>query len=246
MSQLQALELMTASSGVKTITENGHHEGYSSSVGFNLDLMEQTASQDGSIRANWLLPELVADVQQVAKQNLALECISQLVQEYSNWAVAQQSSARRLSSIHEGGESSSSTEVESETVEEPEKKIEEGVEVLKNTFSLDSSAIVAGVCCSTFKAGDFFVFSGTLDKVQGDHFFRSVDCAINLCRYFHILLNFEFSEILNPGCVWREFFFILLFIISSVHLLMTGRDVGFKSSPLVYLLSPATCTARRI
>lgn len=216
MSQLQALELMTASSGVKTVTENGHHDGSPISVGLNLDLMEQTASQDGGIRANWLLPELVADVQELAKQNLALECISQLVQEYSDWAVSQQSSARKLSGIHEGGESSSSTEVESTTVEEPEKKIEEGIEVLKNTFSLDSSAIVAGVCCSTFKAGVFFVFSGTLDKVQRGHCFQSVECAINVCRCFHILLNVKFSETLKSGCVWRETLCIILFLLSSV------------------------------
>jgi len=169
---------MTASSGVKTITENGHHEGSSISVGFNLDLIEQTASQDGSNRVNWLLPELVADVQELTKHNLALECISQLVQEYSDWAVAQQSSARRVSGIHEGGEPSSSTEVESTTGEEPEKKIEEGVEVLKNTFSLDSSAIVAGVCCSTFKAGVLFVFSVTLGNLQGGALFA----ACKLCN----------------------------------------------------------------
>lgn len=209
MSQLQALELMTTSSNVKSITENGHHDSSPIGVGFSLDLMDQTPSQDGSTRANWLLPELIADVQELAKLNLALECISPMVQEYSDWAVAQQSSARRLSGIHEGGESSSSTEVESATAE-PEKKIEEAVEVLKNTFSLDSSAIVAGVRYSTLKAGVFFVFSGTPDIVQGGHCFRSVDCAINLCKYFHILFNVKFSEILNPGCVWRETLFIML------------------------------------
>ncbi|KAG0631662.1 hypothetical protein M758_1G270500 [Ceratodon purpureus] len=141
---LQALELMTDSSGVKTVTENGHHEVSPINTGFNLDIMEHSASQD-IIRANLLLPELVADVHELAKQNLALECMSQLVQEYLNWAAALQSSSRKLSDIHEGTESSSITEVGSATIEEAEKKIEEGIEALKSTFSMDASAIVSGV-----------------------------------------------------------------------------------------------------
>lgn len=147
MSQLQALELMTDNSGVKTITENGHHEVSPINMGFNMDLVEHSASQD-IIRANWLLPELVADVRELAKQNLALECISQLVQEYSDWAVALQSSSPMLSGIHEGNEPSSGTEGGSAAVEEAEKNIEEGIEALKSTFSLDGSVIVSGVCFS--------------------------------------------------------------------------------------------------
>lgn len=148
MSQLQALELMTASSGVKVITENGHHKVSPPNTGYNLDLMEHSAPQNEFIRVNWLLPQVVADIHELAKQNLALECMSELVQEYADWAVALQSPSRRLSDIREGDKPSSSTEVGSAPVEEAEEKIEEGVEALKSTFSLDGSAIISGVCCS--------------------------------------------------------------------------------------------------
>lgn len=142
---LQALELMTANSGVKNIAESGRRENSSQSMGFNLDLVKLAASQDGRIHTNRLLPELIADIQELSKLNLALELMSELVQEYSDWTGAQQGFMRRLPDVPEGGESSSNAEAGSASEEDAEKRIEEGLEVLKRTFSLDVSAFVAGV-----------------------------------------------------------------------------------------------------
>lgn len=155
MHQLQALELMTANSGVKNIAESGRRENSSQSMGFNLDLVKLAASQDGRIHTNRLLPELIADIQELSKLNLALELMSELVQEYSDWTGAQQGFMRRLPDVPEGGESSSNAEAGSASEEDAEKRIEEGLEVLKRTFSLDVSAFVAGVCWQTFKTGIF-------------------------------------------------------------------------------------------
>jgi hypothetical protein len=40
MCQVQALELMIESFGMKSIPENGHHEIHTINMGFNMDLME--------------------------------------------------------------------------------------------------------------------------------------------------------------------------------------------------------------
>ena len=255
MSQLQALELMTASSGVKNIIANSQHKISPINMGFNLDLMEHSTSQDKFMRANWLLPEVIADVHELAKQNLALECMSQLVQEYSDWAVQLQCSSRRLSDIHEGDEPSSSTEVESATVE-VEKKIEEGVEALRSNFSLDGSAIVSEVCCSNPQSWNFISIlgnpwlkckTGTIFRVwvlSGLKYMQDIH-TFYICSYFHMLLSVKFLEIVNSGHALKVDLF-MMFLLVFVNMPMAGRDMGLKSSSLACLLSPATCTARRI
>jgi hypothetical protein len=61
-----------------------------------------------------------------------------------------------------------------------------------------------------------------------------------------VLLSFKFLEIVNSGHLWRVYLFFIMFSLLSVNMLMTGRDMGLKSSPLVRLLSHAACTACEI
>ena len=110
---------------------------------------------EGRVESNWYSPEVVAKMHEVVKHMLAFQCISQLLQEHPQWAAEKPSSKPQVSKkVHPKGPKSAETgigvhmgghESESASVEDADKKFEEGMEVIKNTFALDITAIVAGV-----------------------------------------------------------------------------------------------------
>lgn len=116
-------------------------------------------SQDEHSRADWIAPEVITEVGEIAKSNAALQWMSQVLQEHPEWTSGQSWSLDKLPDVpgkfhnSEGQgndqnmacEQADGLDVGSTTIEEAEKKIEEGLEVLRNVYSLDISAIVAGV-----------------------------------------------------------------------------------------------------
>jgi hypothetical protein len=121
-------------------------------------------SQDEHPPADWIAPEVITEVGEIAKCNVALQWMSQILQEHPEWTSGQSWSLHNLLDVPEKFHSSEGQDndhtiaceqadgldVGSTNIEEAEKKIEEGLEVLRNVYSLDISAIVAGVGFQTF------------------------------------------------------------------------------------------------
>lgn len=137
-------------------------EGTISVSGFQLGAFK--ISQDEYSPADWIAPEVITEVQEIAKCNVALQWMSQILQEHPEWTSGQSLSLHKLVDvpgkfyISEGQDNDQNMACEqadgldggSTNIEEAEKKIEEGLEVLRNMYSLDISAILAGVGSCTF------------------------------------------------------------------------------------------------
>lgn len=131
--------------------------------GFSIQLTGLLDTEE-RVESNWYSPEVVAKMHDVVKNVLAFQCISTLLQEHPQWASVGKFSSKPSQAskkfhpegtnraengvgVHMGGH-----EYESASVQDADKKFEEGMEALKNTFALDITAIVAGVSFLVFYA----------------------------------------------------------------------------------------------
>lgn len=153
---------MTASSGVlPSLLRNNFNNTAEETTTFvsSFQLGAFNISQDEHSPAGWIAPKVITEVGEIAKCNVALQWMSQILQEHPEWTSGQSWSLHKLPDVpgkfhnFEGQDNDHTIaceqvdglDVGSTNIEEAEKKIEEGLEVLRNVYSLDISAIVAGV-----------------------------------------------------------------------------------------------------
>lgn len=116
------------------------------------------SEHDNDLHDNWVNPDVLANIQEALRQALAVHCISQLLKEHPQWASCtsylqhpETNGPIELQSASDPGRSSTNmSDLRSTMLEEADKKIVDGLQVLGKTFSINVGAIAAGVHHSAF------------------------------------------------------------------------------------------------